>query len=75
MAFADTLTTRTPRTAAEHYEQWLANLPDTERNIVTDALTDGRLTHQELKKILESDEDNPSPRYGMTAFREWRASK
>lgn len=75
MAFADTLTRRKPRTAAAHYDEWFNSLPESERSIVVDALRDRDHTHAELKSILETDDDNPAPRYGMTAFREWRATK
>jgi hypothetical protein len=75
VAFAHTLTSRKPRTAAEHYDEWFNTLPDSERSIVADALHDRAHTNAELKNILETDEDHPAPRYGMTAFREWRATK
>lgn len=74
MAFANKLATRKPKTASEHYDAWLDSLPDSEREVVTAALVDKRTyPHVELKPILESDEDHPAPRFGATAFREWRS--
>jgi len=74
VAFAQRLTTKKPKTAAEHYEAWLDNLPDTEREAVVTALLDRKAwPHVELKPILEADEDHPAPKFGATAFREWRS--
>lgn len=75
MALADKLAAKKPRTAADHYDLWLKALPDTERAAVINALVRDDHTHRELKTILESDEDNPAPTYGVTAFREWRSTK
>ncbi|MEV4777474.1 hypothetical protein [Microbacterium sp. LWH12-1.2] len=73
MAFTEKLTARKPRTASEHYDAWLDALPATEREAVVTALTDRRSwSNVQLKPILEADEDNAAPKFGMTAFRVWR---
>lgn len=74
MAFADKLATRKPRTAAEAYNEWFNNLPNEEGNAVWAALQDPAWPHVELKPVLEADEDHPAPKFGATAFREWRRS-
>jgi hypothetical protein len=74
VAFTEKLATRKPKTASEHYDAWLDSLPDSEREVVVQALTDKHsYPHVELKPILESDEDHPAPKFGATAFREWRS--
>lgn len=74
MAFTEKLATRKPKTASEHYDAWLDSLPDGEREVVVAALVDKRShPHVELKPVLESDEDYPAPKFGATAFREWRS--
>jgi hypothetical protein len=73
MGFAERLIARKPQTAAEIYTEWLEGLPDSEREPVVVALRDrGTWTHKELKPILEADEDNPAPVFGLTVFRDWR---
>ncbi|WP_336630021.1 MULTISPECIES: hypothetical protein [unclassified Microbacterium] len=73
MAFTEKLEIRRPRTAAEAYDLWLDELPESERVSVTKALRSKSWSNPELKPILEEDEDYPAPVFGMTAFREWRA--
>lgn len=74
MAFTEKLATRKPKTASEHYDAWLDSLPDGERDSVITALTDRRTySNPELKTILEGDDDFPAPKFGNTAFREWRS--
>jgi hypothetical protein len=73
VAFTEKLDTRRPRTAAEAYNIWLSELPEGERATVVKALRSKSWSNPELKPILEEDEDNPAPIFGMTAFREWRA--
>jgi hypothetical protein len=73
VAFTEKLETRRPRTAADAYNIWLAELPDVENQAVMEALRSKNWSNPELKPILEEDEDNPAPIFGMTAFREWRA--
>lgn len=74
MAFTEKLATRKPRTAAEHYDAWYDGLPDEEQAAVTQMLQDTKRSNGELKNIIETDEDYPAPKFGMTAFREWKAS-
>ena len=71
MAFAGRLTTK-PRTATEHYALWFENLPPEEQLAVQDALHDRGWRNVPLKKQLESDPDYPAPKFGETAFRQWR---
>lgn len=73
MAFANKLAPQKPVTAAEHYDAWLDTLPDNERTVVVSTLAGKSYGHKELKQILETDEDYPAPRFGVTAFREWRS--
>ena len=74
MGFTEKLAKRKPKTAAEHYDAWLDSLPNEEREAVATALSDTKsYPHVDLKPILENDEDYPAPRYGATAFREWRS--
>jgi hypothetical protein len=73
VGFTERLTTRKPRTVADHYMMWLDDLPAVEREAVVTALRDRvAWTNAELKPILESDEEHPAPRFGTTAFRDWR---
>lgn len=73
MAFTEKLKARKPRTAGEAYDAWVDGLPDVEAKAVTEALRDRAWSNKQLKPILESDEDAPAPKFGETAFREWRA--
>lgn len=74
MALAERLVASNPkpRTAADHYNAWLVNLPLTDFEAVTTALKDRTWAHKQLKNVLEGDTDNPAPKYGLTAFKEWR---
>ena len=73
MGFATRLTTRKLKTSADYYTAWFDGLPSTEREAVDTALRD-KVTWStaELKPILETDVDHPAPKFGRTAFREWR---
>lgn len=73
MGFTEKLATRKLKTASEHYDAWLDQMPAEEQDAVTELIHSGR-TNGELKNLFETDEDYPAPKFGMTAFREWKAT-
>lgn len=70
MSFAR-LATPKPRTAAEAYDQWFNELPEVERGYVLTALQ-SNMPGVDLRVALETDPDNPAPKFGKDVFNAWR---